>query len=257
MRGVILSDEDLQVAIDGKAVGHGVILFNEYIKRIQSTGTLIDRTSDRLMNKDFQAKGRRAKMFRPPTKSITTGRESSFAVTIKISYEPGEQMSVLVTPEMIIEEVIIGMELINNGKEEALRERIGNTEYFINFISLARSIAPDGNNINFVGFTSTKRAVALTRPNEEIVATTVTLPAIPQAVEARRIPIEIEGILDIAIGRGDERLGLLTDDGHTYEIIASEGMVDIVRQHFKQMVKVKGEYDRQFIYLESITDVEE
>ncbi len=52
-----ISEDSLNITLKGNAIGYGTIIYNEFEKRIKSTKILIDRTIQRLMNKNYQKEG--------------------------------------------------------------------------------------------------------------------------------------------------------------------------------------------------------
>jgi hypothetical protein len=254
VRGAALENEAFQMSLEGRSVGHGMVMYDEFFKRIRTAWTLIDRTMQRKMGAPYQRAGRVAKNYRPFIPALSETRAGSFAITIRLAVIKGEQipLPLITSAEQVIEEVITGIELINNGDQRGLRERIPQDSYFRNFLALTRDMAPDGDRINFVGFSSLKKVVGLTRHRNRIEIA-------PQdfSGNVERTPIRVEGILDYASARRHkEAIGLTTEDGIAYKIVVQEGLEDLVRVYFKQLVIVTGLYDRKQIYLEDVQSSE-
>lgn len=247
-RGITLANEDLQLSLHGQSVGSGNILFDEFINRIKTVRLLVDRTIQRLMGVPYQRSGRVAKNYRPFLPTLSTPRPGSFSITLKLAWEDSYQMSLFtkpesIKPEFIIGEIISNIELVNNSQDKLLKERIQDESYYRNFLALTKDIAPDGKKINFVGFTSNTNAVALTRPKENIEFE----PATNQQTEQIYTPIVVHGILDYANARHQETIGLTTSEGQQYTVQVKEGLDDVVRAYFKQMVVVSGYSDGKLI----------
>jgi hypothetical protein len=236
-RGIILEEDDLQVSMHGDAVGSGNIVYSEFKRRIDQITNLIDRTTQRLMDATYKGKGRIPQTARPFLPTLSAPREGSFAITIKLALVQG-QMQFIVRAEQVIDELINGLELLNENRQEDLRAQIQNDLYYRNFVFLARDIAPDGKRINFVGFTSSRNRVGLTVPRHDIA------PLPPSEEETELDPIEVSGILDYATTRRERRLGLTTDDDKSYFVKGEKGMEDLVRAYFQQDVIVRGFYDK-------------
>jgi hypothetical protein len=147
----------------------------------------------------------------------------------------------------VIEEVLTGIELINSSEEEGLKALISDDVvdaelYRRNFVTLTRAMAPDGERISFIGFTSRGKTVGLTRLHSDI----EYIPEIlATGTEVTLTPMTIEGELDHALRR--EQRGVFrrfvevrTEKGEIQQIIVDEGMIDVVRSYFGQMVEVKG-----------------
>jgi hypothetical protein len=253
VRGVELENEDFQMSIQGQFVGWGTILYDEFLKRLKTTRTIIDRTVQRVMRAPYQRSGRIAKAFRPFTPALSTARQGSFAITIKLATVKDEQIPMFVTAAQVIDEIMAGMELVNNDDERGLRDRIQEEVYCRNFIALTRDMAPDGEKVNFVGFTSPRKSVGLTRLRSQIEIT----PQREKEGEAERTPIRVEGVLDFATARRRQAIGLTTQDGKEYEIVVQEGLDDLVKEYFRQWVVVTGLYDKRNIYLSDVQPSEE
>ncbi len=253
VRGVTLENEDFQLCMEGAGVGYGTILYNEFVKRIQTTRTLIDRTIQRMMQAPYKRSGRVAKTYRPFVPALSAARPSSFAITIKLAVAKNEQIPMFITAAQIIDEIITGIELINNADQKGLRERIQPDSYYRNFVALTRDMAPDGERITLVGFTSLRKAVGLTKQRGQI-----EIPSDAEEADAKRTPIQVEGILDYASGRKQQgAIGLTTEAGREYTILVQEGLDDLVVKYWKQYVTVTGLYDQTRIYLTDIQPTDE
>jgi hypothetical protein len=239
VRDVILDDSDLQVSMMGKTVGFGMVLYDEFKKTIEDTVKLIDRTVERKMGRDYRrGAGRPRGIYRPFVPALSIPRAGSFAVTLRLGQE--KQMSYFFTTPQVIDEILTGIELINNADEEGLIGLIGDESYRLNFLALTRDMAPDGDKISFVGFTSRNRAVSLTRPRSSI-----ELPEIePAEGGIERRPIEVEGVLDFAKRRGQDIIELNPEEGRPYRVFVGEGMDDVVRSYFGNWVTVTGVWVR-------------
>ena len=253
-RGIILEDEELQLSMQGKAVGSGIILYVEFKKRIDRVLMLVDRTVQRKMNRSYQTGGRIAGLYRPFVPALSAPREGSFAITLKLGRVEEQQLPLGVDAAQIIDEVLAGIEFLNDSDEEGLRGLIQEEAYFNNFVSLARDMAPDGERVSFVGFTSKSRAIGLTRRHQDI-----ELVLKPEAIEAavELSPITVEGQIDEATHRRQDRIGIKADDGTEYDILVQERLDDLARSYFGQRVIITGNYDGKKIYLADIRSSEE
>jgi len=248
VRGASLENDDFQLSLQGAGVGFGTILFDEFMKRIKITRTLIDRTIQRILGSEYQRSGRVPKIYRPFLPALSEARASSFAITVKLAAVKYETYPLFITAGEVIDAFINGIELVNNADEEGLRQQIKQDSYYRNFIALTRDMAPDGDKIRLVGFTSLRKSVGLTRQRSKI-------DILPESTKdvIESTPITVEGILDYAIGRKQlDAIGLTTDDGKEYTVVVQEGLDDLVKEYWKQSVVVTGLYDKKQIYL---TDV--
>ena len=253
-RDIVLEDEDLQLSMQGEAVGFGIILYKDFIHRIQSIRSLIDRTVQRLMRRTYQRSGRVAQMYRPFIPALAAPTEGSFVITFKLVRAKDQPIPLFFDAAQVIDELLVGVEFINDGDEEGLREHVREEAYFTHFLSTTRHIAPDGDRINLVGFTGARRSVTLTRPRREIEL--LVQPEIAER-EVERTPIRVTGLLDYATSRREERIGLTTEDVTEYTVSVLEGLDDLVRSFFGQWVTVIGTYDGTLIYLTDIQSGDE
>lgn len=248
VRGIVLEDRDLQISLVGKAVGSGMVIYREFKKVIENTIDLIHRTVERRMGREFRkGSGRPSDIYRPFVPALSTGRSGSFAVTLRLGVEEARQTSFLVSAPQLIEDVLSGIELINSSEEEALKRLIDDNVldadlYRRSFITLTRDMAPDGDRITFIGFTSKNRSVSLTRLQSDI-EYTPEIEGVSREVELT--PVTVTGVLDHALSReqrGIERkfIEVNPEEGKAKRIIVDEGMIDVVRSYFGQMVEVRG-----------------
>jgi hypothetical protein len=204
-----------------------------------------------MMQRSYQEAGKIARQYKPFTAAIEAPSPGSFVITLKLIRTEGLDQQNFFIPEAgnLIDEVITGIQLVNESNQIALRERIPDTRYYNNFVSLAKDMAPDGDRIKFVKFSSSRQTAALTSARKDI--------AIEQepssgAVRPEGKTIQIQGILDFATSRKTEMIGLTTEDGTEYQIIAEEGMEDVVHNYYKEMVIVTGRWVGRKILLSDV-----
>ncbi|MDP9313659.1 MAG: hypothetical protein M3R24_22730 [Chloroflexota bacterium] len=236
-QGMVLADTDMQMTMKGKAVGYGQIIYTEFSRRVDVVFTLFDRTVQRKMGRQYVRGGRVPDMYRPFRPVLSAPGAGSFIVNISLASVEAQQLSFLVTASEVINEILTGIELLNDGQADLLRQLIPAQEYYQNFITLARELAPDGDQISTVDFSSGERKINLARQREDI-----DLVPHPQLVEpdTDRIPVKVEGVLDFASGRKADIIGLTTEDGRTFDILMKEGFDDLVRTYWKKVVVVSG-----------------
>ncbi len=155
LKGITLSPNELQISVSGNEVAAGYAPSRDVRERIGQCEVLLIRTAERIRNFPFRRKG-------PPPKEIaetcetyvSVPRAASVAITIRVGgnqkylegIDPGADIAC---------EIIECMDLLNNCEEEDLRKRIGNEEYYQNFVGIAKQLAPDGKRIAQVGMTLT------------------------------------------------------------------------------------------------------
>jgi hypothetical protein len=61
LRGIKLSEEEIQMSITGNAVGFGIAPTEVFLHRVRSTENLLFRTAERKLNRPYRERGRRSK----------------------------------------------------------------------------------------------------------------------------------------------------------------------------------------------------
>lgn len=239
--GIVMSDEEVRMTLKGSAVGFGDILYNEFIKRVEAIFSLVDRTVQRKMGAPYRKSGRTPQVYRPFTRVLSAFESGSFVVTVRLGVPDGQQLSLLFDTSEVISEMLTGIEFVNNSYEDRLRQLIPSEEYYLNFIGLARELAPDGEQVKSVAFTNHAQNVSLVRPRKEISLT--TKPHLINDDQEQKPMIKVAGILDYASSRKGDAIGLTSEDGVEYDIVIREGFDDIVRSYFKKSVVVTGSID--------------
>jgi hypothetical protein len=231
VRGVTLEADEMQLSIAGRAVGFGLASSNAFVERVEHTSKMIYRIVERKMKRPFREWGAARKDVREGYELfISVPRASSFAVSLKL----GRPTLQVVDPELtgiteIIDELFTCVSLLNEGKEEELRIRIGDDAYYNNFVGLTRLLAPDGDEVSVVGLTSSRygeeKRVALTRKAADIRATSV-----PDSTRSSQ-PVTVKGKLLFADATPNSgKIKIIDRDGKGHSIKVPPGMMaDIVR----------------------------
>lgn len=239
LQSIVVAEDELDLRLRGKGVGFGAILYDEFVERIQATRMLIDRTVQRLMGREYQSRGAIADKYKAFVPLLYTPRAGSFAITLKLGRAEAKQLPLFLDASRVIEEIMIGIELISTENEARLREHIKQDAYYQQFLSLTRNkVAPDGEQIRLIQFTSGKKQVIFTRPRDEIPMT--TNPPEDSAIEEKAEFVKIAGIIDYAKSRRKDEIGLTTENDEDYVILVDEGMDDLVVSHWKRHVVVSG-----------------
>lgn len=237
-----IADQELQFSLQGNHVGYGTILYNEFTHRLKTVKTIIDRTTQRVLGAPFQGAGRTAKSIQPFNHSLAL-KPGSFKISFQLAYPSGGQQTFFADIPKIIDDIIVNVELVENGDATELKNRIQDDVYYQNFIALTRDIAPDGEQITSIGFSSVKRETKLTRKRNEV---NIFGTSIGNDFQYQTDFMEVKGLLDYANARKkEEALGLTTDDDRKYILHVDEGLVDLVRSYFKQQVIVRGQIKRK------------
>lgn len=171
LRGVTLSQNEIQFSVAGPAVGLGIASPDAVLERVKVFETLVYRTAERSRGRPYREQGRRSKALEQEVATyMTVPRAASFAVTLVVGAQqvlPGFGLA-----EQVIIELLGCFELLEDPNPGRLRERIGDQSYYANFVALARRIAPDGRDVNLVGLTAVQdgneKRIMLTRPRRAI-----------------------------------------------------------------------------------------
>lgn len=236
IKGLILDETEIALSLSGNEVGHGIIRSHEFLNRLQLIEQLTYRTAERKAGKPFRTSGSTPQNIRSQFEPfIATPIANSFAVRIKFG-KPTNQLQVFDERPIyveILDEVISGIDLANSSREEELKILIGNNDYYENFISLAKAIAPDGDNIKQVG-------ISVSRDNEEHIVA-IRRPKLRYNSESqtkgksKRQLVTISGTLRMA-DADSSKIRLVNEEGKIYNITVPNGLTDIVRVYWEDTV---------------------
>jgi RNase P/RNase MRP subunit p29 len=254
---VDLSPDQFQLSIFGREVGYGIALSEVLIERIKDIERLIYRTVERKMGRQFREHGATSQTIQNSySLYLSAPRPGSFAITLILGRQmelPGFDFDI---SGEVVDEIIDGFNLINNGREEELRKKIPDETYFQNFIGLAKRIAPDGDKVKMVGLTKLRDGhevrVSFTRKQEQIVT---TLKTSLSDEEEKGVLVRVQGRLLLADARESKRkIQLIDEDSTKYDVNVPEGMMDdIVKPLWDEIVIVTGNKVGKKINLREIT----
>lgn len=243
LRGVTLSPGELQMTIDGHAVGFGIAKSESFIQRLKDFEKLIYRTAERRLGREFRERGRVSKGLSEKFELyLSVPRAASFAVTLRLGSSQMELPGVDFSTDTI-NDLLNALEVFATGDETALVEIIPDETYRSNFIGLAKRLSPDGEQVKTVGFTvgdkKGERTVALTTSRAELrkrrkhfVTTEIV-----QEIEEEKV---IEGtLLEADATKQKEGVIEIVDEiGTSHKIIVPRGMMsDIVKPMFEELVQ--------------------
>ncbi len=259
LRNVDLSENEIQLSMEGNEVGYGTVLMDAFVGRIKDFERVVYRTVERLSGKGFRDRGSPEKLIQDSySLYMTAPRAGSFAVTLQLGRQmvlPGLDFST-----QVIDEVITCFDLINEGNTEKLKEQIPQEPYYLNFVNLAKRIAPDGEKVSMVGLTKVREhkeiGLALTKKRNEI---SVTSKLEENKETETKILASVTGRLLFADAlRSESRIQLVEENsGVRHTIIVPEGMMDdIVKPLWDEIVVVKGLKVKNRIYLSEIFEAE-
>lgn len=256
-QGEELESGELLLTMLGDAVSTGVVLYNEFKDRIDIAIRLVNKTVQRLMQREYQAGGQVANEYKIFEQALAVpATQNSFSMSLRLVRREDEHQSQLLIhdAQQVIDEIIYGVDLINSNQELALREHIKDERYYANFVNLVSAIAPDGEKISNVALSSTKTKSALTRPSREIVPITIEEPEGETGKEY--ISIEIEGELRFADDeyshKSETFVGVVTSSGDKRRVKPDAGIDELIEQYWRRRVRIIGKTDGDIIYASNI-----
>lgn len=260
-QGESLDDGELLFTLQGDAVGAGVVLYREFKDRIDFAIRLVNKTVQRLMNREYQAGGRIANEYKIFEQAIAVPvSQNSFSMSLRLVRREDEYQTSLFVQDaqQVIDEIIYGVELVNNNQVEELRNHINDAQYFANFVYLVSAIAPDGEKVSSVALSSANGIASLTRSSQDISLTIVEQPEEEKTKEY--VNIEIEGVLKYAddeFRTTDTFVGIKTEKGERRVIKPSAGVDELVEQYWNRRVRIVGKTDGEIIYANRIIPLDD
>lgn len=197
-RGIELQPNEFQLALAGGEIGSGRMSWMDLRRRADSLFQMLEKSARRLAHGDF---GSRVGAVNPFVPFVAAPRAGSFAMTVGMGYRT-QQLSLLATPDQVIDSVLENVQLANANDFTTLRSRIIDEDYFTHFVQHARLLAPDGDRVTLVALTTPRQSVALERSRVE---------------------------MSIAIPRSDVGLAIYESDTPVLDRRAREGDQDIIQ----------------------------
>lgn len=242
VRGVTLSDSEIQMSLSGPGVGLGVTEWAGYRARVDDTLRMITRITERRGERPFRRSGPAESEIRKYlSPHVSVPRAASYAVSIKLGGAQIEAAVLINLPEIadVIREFMTIVEKVNESADDELGMLIPDDLYRRNAVALTRQIAPDGANIKQVGFAapgvSGIRLIGLTRTRKDFKPTGPG----PNVADEQ---VTIRGTLLFADARGtsNEIRMVDEDEGEHKVTVPPEMMDDIVRPLWNSVVTVHG-----------------
>ena len=156
LKGICLAPTEVQMSVAGDAVGYGFVQSEVIMLRVITAEKLLTRTAERCQHLPFRERGRpSAGALRDSELYLSAPRAASFAVTLRVGRPMSLPFDDLNEPIVnLVDQLMDCLEAYNSGDAAGLQERIPDRAYYNNFVSLARDIAPDGQDVKLVGFTA-------------------------------------------------------------------------------------------------------
>lgn len=248
-RGIILEAQEIQLAVAGRSVGFGEAESDVVIDRVRHVEKLYHRTAERKARRAYRESGAPSKLIRDEYPVfLSAPRGGSFALTLRLGKPitqlelgPGFEEMGRIEPSEVVSELFACLKLFDAADEEALRERIPDPAYFRNFVGLAKSLSPDGEDVTGVGLTINSEGIesqlALNRPRRAI--PTLTPRESPPAEREVREVIGRLRYADSMHPEKEELIKLVDEQGGSHKIVVPRGMMaDIVKPLWDDRVAV-------------------
>ena len=262
LRGVSLGDTEIQMSISGNGIGLGIAPVNAFLPRIQDTARLIYRTAERLAQVQFRFSGQVQENILNKIELFSSiPRVASFAISLRIGHGQINFPGASSPGEEAIDEMLGCLDIFNKGKQEELKKRIPQKDYYTNFVALARNIGPDGQSVNQVGFSTLRqgelRTVALTGGGVGAADFAPVFGAAALATPAGQDrPTEIQGFLKEADSRGKKKgkIHVVDSQGVDHTVVVPPSMMtDIVKPLWEAEVVIVGKRKGGVLHLTDIT----
>lgn len=247
LRGIKLQEDEVQMSIAGEGIGFGFAPTSAFLNRVYNTERLLFRTAERRLKKPYRESGQYSKEAQENVALyMSVPRAASFAVTFRVGSKEQINLPGMSEGAEVIKEVLDCLDLYTQDKRDELRLKISDDAYFNNFISLADTLAPDGNFVNLVGFTILKAgkiqevAIRAKQPHYNI----NIKPEIEKikAVDSEEW-VEITGKLLFADSKkpNNQKIQIIDARGIEHSLIVPEGMMDdVVRPLWNTNVVATG-----------------
>ncbi len=249
LKNTELDSSEFLLSFSGNEVGFGKINSREFLNRYEAIEKLTYRTAERKLKVAYRTAPKvtdNIKSLFEPFFSVPMA--ASFAVVIKLGKQTNqtELFEDKKIQEEVIDEIFECVELVNNADYDGLKAKINDKNYYENFVSLTKVLAPDGDRIRQTGFTiirnGEQKGVALKRKQETFkeelnkIKSDIKEIQDKEAVES----LKITGTLKIADAQ-HQTIKIIPPKGEKsfkQKITVSEGLSDVVKMYFDEVVEV-------------------
>ncbi len=242
LRGISLDGNEVQISFLGRAISAGLALTRATFSRVADFERIVKRTTERVNQFQFRERTGSQKL---SDLYVSAPRPGSFALTFRIGLFDNPRLPNFGNTDQVIDELMVCMDLLERQEVEGLRKQINDPAYFGNFVSLAKKIAPDGEDITMVGLTTFKdgqeRKVSFSRQRDDIPDFSRHLPSDSHLEITDEIK-EVSGVLRYADALSDNsEVKLVVTEGRPWKILVPKGLMeDIVTPHWEKPVNVRG-----------------
>jgi len=232
---------ELEVTLNGEAIGHGFAAADAIAPVIPSLQKML---------KVMLRRRNRSQATDPDSVKDVAGqplyiefKPGSLVISARFGQPSDQMLPGFEDFDEIISPLLQHLEMLEQGQDAALLDSLSEPHDFRDFVTAAKSLAPDSQNISKVHWQASTvgelKTVRFTRHRND-------LPS-PDAVTAEQVYRESEttvtarGILRIANAHGKHECKLIDDSDDVWTVDTSAELItEIVQTHFNQRVEVKG-----------------
>ena len=249
LKNTELDSSEFLLSFSGNEVGFGKINSREFLNRYEAIEKLTYRTAERTLNISYRSGSKIEEniknLFEP---FFSVPMAASFAVVIKLGKQTNqtEMFEDKKIQEKVIDEMIDCVELINKADYTGLKAKINDENYYENFVSLTKILAPDGDRIRQTGFTIVRngeqKGIILKRKQETFKEEITKIKAEKLEIETLESAdfVRLTGTLKIANAKQNiiQIVPLEGAESFKHKIKVSDGLSDVVKMHFDDVVEV-------------------
>ena len=147
LQGISLGKREFQFSIAGAGVDYGAAPSDAVLRRLGDVQKIIFRTAQRQLNIAFDKKSNgKDQISDSLTLYMEVARAQSYAITLRLGQKQGSEnlfQEVDDFPSKVIDEVLECIDLVDREEYTILERKIGQDEYYRNFLALVKNIAPE------------------------------------------------------------------------------------------------------------------
>ena len=260
LKDIYLGEEELQMALQGDAIGPGIAPRKLIFSRITDIEKLLQRT---VALKNGQAYSERIpSAVRDNYQLFLSGLSAnSFNVSLRVGLAYQPLLTGLGKFNDVFDVLMENVSLINQGDYDLLQANLREPAYYRNFIGLVKRIAPDGSAVSSVGLRARVgnqlRQVSFERNRHELLD--IPVPVAKESgnnIELKDETQTVTGILKYADALESNQVRLQDEQENRWKITVPSGLMrEVVKPHFEERVRVLGrpiKRKRNHLYLDHI-----
>jgi hypothetical protein len=233
----VLDGSQLLLSIAGGVVSNGRAPYRSFVNRSRAAVNMMEGIGLLHQGHSFVGGVIPNNRQRSLTPIISAPRPGSFQVIIELAQREDVPQSFLTSGEEIVDQVIAGVNLVQEEKVDDLRALLGNDDFYHYFVQNARLLAPDGRLVGRVELSSPRREAVMTKRPQEIVIP----PFVPTPREGNYLVATstLRGVLIEASVKSGQWVWLKPENRRPQKLWVSEAIDDLVRNYFDLEVEVR------------------